>query len=1192
MILHSVAVQVCVTALIGADLVITVNSFLEKDSDDPNDSEFYMVSFVITVMLVLEVHIRLFVEGKYFFYKKTNVIEGSVVMIGFFILITGANVPASVGRVIRPMARVARAMRVCVKAWTRSTHIKRSANQVMARKAEEMFWRFLSDVVLIRSENVVFSPLTGKFDLAKACLNTEVFDELHLPIQVKGGLLEALHTELPMTAIAGRGALDEGDAGSTLRVELLNLLIVVSSDSETFADEQRLKEKKARVVEHFVERLIPKALPLVEVDGDDQGRSSSPGGLPNMMELSKVLDPLRRWMSQYGTAVRNWIRQTIHAKIMRGVDIHIRNIVFQHEDYEEGNLDKPTCIFGAKIGEIRMTTSLSEPVAAWVSFNNISKMSCRHSQAGRGSVLSQAGDDQSKHEMLKNISIKTDRISMFCNPRPTDEVCFCQMLQQRGTKGIHEAVKERLRMKDLMERFRLVVVKARPVEGETPCAVKGEPIVDMYQQHDYVLFPMSAQLQSTLPRFAQLAEVLQELSDFDRVLKLSLSPASLVLDNQQAHSLNTWVDQLRRWLRQEKLLQLRPETRIADVMHTRKHKDDGIYEHWHDEFVRKSVVRQWWLHAFVLVQESVGTRSRNVMSFVELQVRSRRRLEYIELVAHRMRCKVHRGSWRRRRSCLLDILSWRKPAPTAHDVDYIDRLQTLQMRMSMEDVFRSQIEARFVAGKREADMIRSRRGACREWLESMRRILSRDSEEEYFDMGQIVRLNAPGQAGTPSNSEEDGTRTLDDKDTNISFRIIEVPDIGVTMDEIIPTKYEVVIPICECCFLLKSSWDSFSFKKDKRFNPPRYHPRGTRHKLIHVWMCDLDLAFAAAVRFYKAFWVPILPNQIQVSCRDVGARYFKPQTGEMSEALKCEMCPSMPTPVFLKAEGSRVDDSESASAVQEWAISAQVGHVRSVVDTVKILRVCIHLGESTIGWIMTRFVRWLLAEPGYVNRGMAVTKTARALKQIGWMSQALNVPVARHHDQKRTLHIVTRIFELIMGLTAPIQISWSLELECWGIHSTMLQPEWSESEWVKWLEQQAPSFGGPLHGPADDPSRTIRADLVLPPVKPLLRRSVQPPVMKVELLQFPGATDRLEPKVCQTRQEKDQVGMENGSAHPPLSFPSFAEIYQTHGRVEGMLGKTFIKPHILHPEAKSTRPANKRRNESESSRIDESETEV
>jgi len=385
-------------------------------------------------------------------------------------------------------------------------------------------------------------------------------------------------------------------------------------------------------------------------------------------------------------------------------------------------------------------------------------------------------------------------------------------------------------------------------------------------------------------------------------------------------------------------------------------------------------------------------------------------------------------------------------------------------------------------------------------------------------------------------------------------------DLGVTLAECSPTNILFIVPAVEFCFMLVSSWDRVVFRRGN-VQAAEFQLQGTRRKLMHVWVCGIDVSVTQCKLVLGADYPILLPKNIEASLTDVGARYHEVQTGRHTEALKCGMCKdgnkADGTPTFWHVFGERLggSDENGKEYSNHWEMKMHVGHIETLIDTVKLVRVCVLVGESTLGLVVTRFVRWLLADPSWSHEGLGIY-CFRLMQKIGGDGHS-NAELSEESEGKRTLHILKRLFELCMGLAFIVKFSFSCDMTLSGMHHTMLQPEWSEIDWARWLQLQGHSPTGTWHYPADKPTRTVQADYELPKVRLRWSRTMIPPMMLLEL-----------PQIGECRSQ-DQTGDADKLPSVALRVSQMQlGLSEQPSRHEVPLSNIVIRPHTLHPEAR------------------------
>merc|ERR1740138_67408 len=60
-------------------------------------------------------------------------------------------------------------------------------------------------------------------------------------------------------------------------------------------------------------------------------------------------------------------------------------------------------------------------------------------------------------------------------------------------------------------------------------------------------------------------------------------------------------------------------------------------------------------------------------------------------------------------------------------------------------------------------------------------------------------------------------------------------EIGINIGQLVPRCVDLRVPVSEACLYTVSLWQGE--RKNGGLRPPRFHPNGTRQKLLHAWAC-------------------------------------------------------------------------------------------------------------------------------------------------------------------------------------------------------------------------------------------------------------------------------------------------------------------------------------------------------------------
>ncbi|CAK0794500.1 unnamed protein product [Prorocentrum cordatum] len=203
------------------------------------------------------------------------------------------------------------------------------------------FMAFAGDLLRVAPENVFVrfqmpSDLTVR--LHKAELNGEVLQSLHLPIALRGGLVEELHLSMKFSW--------KGTSEASLKVENAVLLLAPGDGLAEAEDSNRpscywtpdiVREAKSNLVEIICERLTPS--PESDKGIDEAQGASRIGGL-----LSA---------SNYFANIRKRFASGILDSMLKNLTVDIKNVRVQMDD-SHGALGLHHLTLGAKVGSIKL----------------------------------------------------------------------------------------------------------------------------------------------------------------------------------------------------------------------------------------------------------------------------------------------------------------------------------------------------------------------------------------------------------------------------------------------------------------------------------------------------------------------------------------------------------------------------------------------------------------------------------------------------------------------------------------------------------------------------------------------------------------------------------------------------------------------------------------------------------------------
>jgi len=699
---------------------------------------------------------------------------------------------------------------------------------------------------------------------------------------------------------------------------------------------------------------------------------------------------------------------------------------------------------------------------------------------------------------------------------------------------------KQLIMSDILERVRLALAKRldKRVSLNDPCAKKDGPLKFLFQQMTYILLPLKVHFKCPL-------------TDMTRApIDISLTPTRIELDNRQADSLNFVISNFRRWLLMNRMLQLQPEARISSILH----RDPSLPEV--TEYERHTIIRQWWLHAFRGVQEMIGAQTRHVLCLVELQMRSARRLEYIEVLTqlHSMDYVFKKFSRSKITSLLLSNSDSRSNPLVTKMLDKlfggtltsyegaVSRKKALQLRMALLDVIPCHFESRFVAAEKMADQEAQAKKLSRFGSKSAVEPANSDSDSDISDddvrtpnntgassenkatntarnssntthvhhnrsgsTGFEGDLEAPAETIGPKEKKKGNTNngvqltkiaeSHSHSSSEVGYRqeFQELKDSFLELANSNSVPHQLVINIP----VVEAAFVVFNTWEDTFQQVKAGRPRArcpVRQRLMRGWLCGARVM------------LQITPHEgvFEVLANDLGSCYGEPRTGVEATAVTCNLFAYNRTKVALVWRVSRAIDNPNAPIDKTTPWHNSLSDLKEVIEAAEELPANTWKGSLSIGRLdvivdtvrLKRIDKYLTATHMFLDRFVSWL-----LARPQWMGLRLTRPpetsplselALDRIEAEQEVRLGVRSFELSTLLGRKFGITWQLEVTFRGCHARILRPAWTDHRWV-------------LHHGGRE--RVVDLDVFVPRCRKRILQTVDPAGVHVELLEFPENED-------------------------------------------------------------------------------------
>lgn len=490
---------------------------------------------------------------------------------------------------------------------------------------KKIFDHALGNFLQVDSENVHFSPASGQASLRRAEFKAEVFDEIHLPVTLRGGFIEDMSVTLEGSAILGT---------SKAKVIVKDVFLLFGPHVSDWSW-QHVYECRTK--------LVNLARKIFELSGKD-------GTVPSSKE---------GWFKTFSGKSKDAV-----TKYFFGIlEVSIANI---HIRYEDPFAQSGPVAFGFKVGAVSVHSS--DKVQG---DENLAK-----SIIATGDWLYSPA---SYADALFNQFVRTRRISLYW------DVGKAPYFDGRTCSG--QEVRRKFKQLNTRETFATAVVDLimckYPPDHERRRILGGPTFRERLDFHKFILFPSSFTAHIVFNRITDATKTEKAPT---KDANLIVEPLEIAVDSHQVQSMNEFILRIREFGKYDELLRSRPRESISTCLETARSGHgkmpgpqmrlwiEGVEEEFRQK--RTRLIAAWWLHAFhgvcLLCQIPKQTlRASELLKRKELQTRFTNLClqEMSSLDVHnslaaagpsRILCEMQMSL------ALSDILRWRQRARVLH----------------------------------------------------------------------------------------------------------------------------------------------------------------------------------------------------------------------------------------------------------------------------------------------------------------------------------------------------------------------------------------------------------------------------------------------------------------------------------------------------------------------------------------------
>jgi len=565
---ESLPFQGLVVLVVLVDIVVSL-FYLSRSSQTQAPLWF---EIAILAILWLDIISRIIAHGRNFFFgigRTMNVFELCVVvfcsLVAYLEQHAGEVVPTGW---LRVLGRMARFFRTCVKAHQQKNRLLKAAQREMQTRAFQVLQKVLGDLVKVSEEDLILDPLQGFLRLRDAEVQWENFEELHLPLTVRGGFIGDLQVDI--------GNVMRASADKEIKVHFSDSVIIFGPIAPDWSTDA-VRRRKQNLIDLLSKRLDLLS-PIVgeshagEAQRQHQQQDKPTSQGPQASQSTASLGP-----SRTSKATRkDKMKDRFLKRLLNHLKVDLSNLSVRYEDI---NVVQPNpFVCGMALGSLTFGKADIDglPVTASRSPASTKKMSSQKVKDEPSTPI--GGLDTLRHQELE-----VRQLYVFWD---TDGVTSYQ-----GSLDAGCAV-DKFRMARLRERLKLAVV-GKLEEKFRHCPTKrsllrGPMFRERFDDHVYVLFPVTAKLTITRrggPGFEPPSSV-----------EALVQPVQLAVDNRQVESFNRIITHVHDWFRNSSMSCTKPPYGILEL---RCHLSDADHrEH----------VRWWWRHCVRVIQVKLNMK--------------------------------------------------------------------------------------------------------------------------------------------------------------------------------------------------------------------------------------------------------------------------------------------------------------------------------------------------------------------------------------------------------------------------------------------------------------------------------------------------------------------------------------------------------------------------------------------------------
>jgi len=510
----------------------------------------------------------------------------------------------------------------------------------MEAMAKKFFDQKLGEFVEVAPGNMEFSFSggSGKFKLSKGQIKSDVFNNLHFPIALRGGYIEDITMSMEMGFL--------GD--SPAKVDIKNVCLVFGPHQTDWSWDQVYRDKS---------RLVDLVMKIWELKSSKKKKPSKGGYFADMIKR-RIEDMAQRFL---GNLV-----------------VNISNV---HYRYEDATTQSVPFAAGFKIGSIQVTSAEADGLDP---------------QKVRATGEWRHTKERCADPFVTQV-VKTRRISAYWDVGKEEPCQGCKavprnkLIAAKGPVG-GEEVKEVFKRLNIRETFSACVVeeilKRYPPDHKKRKILEGPCFRERLDFHQYVFFPASCNAQIAANRWNDSTK-LQKVPLYDA--DVVFEDMQVALDSEQVRSVNELLSYKKTFERKDNLFRTRPQRQIRELPGIPRGPPPGqpkagkgrsssssarpreLTQAEKNEW--KEVVTKWWLHALEGVRVMCGI-PRRPLHREELTRKKREEKTYVNLcvAAHKERKE--------------------SPQVDPHELPSNKELRIVQMKMQLKEILDWRLLAR------------------------------------------------------------------------------------------------------------------------------------------------------------------------------------------------------------------------------------------------------------------------------------------------------------------------------------------------------------------------------------------------------------------------------------------------------------------------------------------------------------------